>query len=335
MNDVVNTNLKDGNAPEIVLTYDVSSHRTLQDVAVKLYAFDCSTPAQAVKFSTNLLQKNNNADQQTLELKIDIDEKKIMDSNIWKTTTQTDDSEGNIELCVRVDLWERTLTPPESVSMVRTHLTTNVKLGGSFGFSMGATKVIDEVDVSNAVVEYDVKACICDGNLYHCDPNPAPAIPNSMLTLCVWCESPEVELYEIVKFYLEQEQDLVTYQYKAIHDSKTNAVTNLELKHENIEGDWCVVRTPFPTSLFDHQKSKAANVQGIGQVLLRFVSDNRRERHLVRARLMVAEKESAVYGDFKVQDIELADISGATVVVGMFVTTIMGVAALFCIMVNI
>jgi hypothetical protein len=50
---------------------------------------------------------------------------------------------------------------------------------------------------------------------------------------------------------------------------------------------------------------------------------------------MVAEKESAVYGDFKVQDIELADISGATVVVGMFVTTIMGVAALFCIMVNI
>jgi hypothetical protein len=329
MNDA-NTKLKDGKA-EIVLTYDVSSHRTPQDIVVKLYASDCSTPADAVSFDTNFLQ-HSDAEKQTLELKIDLDEKKITNSNVWQKTT-TNDAAGKIVLCVRVDLREPTLTPPESIAMIRTHLTTNVLLGGSFGFSMGVTKVIDEVDVSNALVEYDVKACVCDGNLHNCAVEPVePAMPNSMLTLCVWCESPEVEIYEVVKFYLEQVQDLLTYQYKAIDDSKKNAVTDVEFLHENIEGDWCVIRTPFPSRLFDH-KIKPPNVQGVGEVLLRFRSD-RRKRHLVRARLVV-EKENTVYGDFIVQDLELADIRSAAVVVGMFVTTIMGVAALFCIMMNI
>ena len=95
-NGPVETTFDDAHTPEMMVPYLVSDHLDLDDITTEIYNSDCKTRSNVVfPGSYKIFKPNPPAGFNTMELYIDLDQTKLLDSTVWKNGND-DDTEGDI-----------------------------------------------------------------------------------------------------------------------------------------------------------------------------------------------------------------------------------------------
>ena len=195
--------------------------------------------------------------------------------------------------------------------MLRTIVSQHVKLIGEFVVEEGAAEIIDEVYESDAKVEYDVEACVCDEDHEECIEDYEAKI-NTALNLCIWSTSNEVEILDVAQVLMEQNKDQNTkFSMKAIENYNINDLTKVDILDHKANGilkdvgHWGLVSTRLVTKWFDEEPPKELMI--LGTVDLQF----RERRRNVRVRFEETPPQRSVKEDFHLS-IKLDGGSGAT-----------------------
>ena len=284
----------DDSGAELFLDYDIHQVRDFGNVRVKLLDKDCKNDAKFVTVTQNIVphtdQAKRNQGLELLYLNINIDETKIYQSNIWSyvDNDSNNKAEGFIEMCVKLELVEPSMSF-EPVSTVITEILQYLSLDATYKVSnMGITEIKDDISISDANVDYNVKTCICDdvNNKRKCNTNPSPMKVNAVLRLCIYAESDEVEIFGIDNLELSQKEQgaSIVKLYSPIFDTTANALTDVTFERNNKDGIWANVATNVLVEFFKDAKPEPLQVTGAAWLSFRQNRRLGRRRHLIRAR---------------------------------------------------
>jgi hypothetical protein len=293
----IHTKFSDGDAPEILIDYEVYKKIELDQVHAQVYTFDCSAPAEGVTTATSFTTSDtSDPDLKILELQIDVDESKLYTGNIWHGSSQSN-TEGDLTFCARIDLMPHASSenPPLSESFVETIVAQHVILSSTFEVieAISAAEILDEIVTSDAEVRYLVSSCVCDDQFQCLDDPVEPLEVNSGLHLCVHSISNEVQVHRVGEFQLEQEdstQGSGSFIFRAIENGVPNPLTHAKIVHgDDKQGDFASIETRLVTAFFEKAPK---DVKASGEVLLAFKTDRRR-------RFLHPPEEKIVLADFE------------------------------------
>jgi hypothetical protein len=336
----VDMTFQDNEDYEMKISYEVHEglNPDIFKFVTKILDWDCRVPADHVTAS-ELEITSEEASHPALSvanLYLDFHDDQFFNSEGWVG----DESEGDVMICVQVDLMyspdEVPKPGPESMSMVRTQILQHVRMEGTFSTNEGgATKGMEPIGAaviknrdfeSDATVNFYVVMCVIDNDatLECLDPQP-DAKKNSFVKFLITSESEVVEIAEVTSFILEQENDDGSrFSFSGFDDSgkpRGEGITEVVYKMHKEKGKCAIVTQHVLTRFFD--PAKPNYIQVYGRANLKFLDSSSRHR-LLRARMAFEHNEvedHVMTGAFE-QIVELDDSTDAATAPNMLVSAI-------------
>ena len=278
---------------EVELQFDVSEERLVDDADIKIKALtlDCGDEkdpvvADAVDILTEEEDHPTNNLLKRLTVGLDVDTASVYGSNIFTPDKNSDGTEskthGTVNVCVQVDVLEPEWNKNVPVSQTKTKMSFKLELDDNFDVvKMDALKVLDDKTSSDAVVNYEIVACVCNPSatgdkpdcIHDADDPPPDVQINSMLALCVYSDSKAVQVWDVADFDLKQSLKPMagTYLYEAVDSFKENPLTELDWEYDNDIGWWVMMKTPFVSPFFNQKDQTTPEpIEALGDVMLAF-----------------------------------------------------------------
>ena len=275
--------------PPIEMYYKVF-HDKIPDVVITLFQYDCSTLLADSSLTTSTdptytgLDTNPPSsivvptDIAIYMVGIYVNGNILYSSPVWNPTTPSNPSSGNIDFCVRADLFLDPANKSTSVSFTKTKISLAATLSENFTVaSLQATAVVDETTNQTASVDYQLSACHCDSSNI-CFVPDNPVVADSALRICVLPLSPAVTIAQVTSLELAQGGVPVRFPISnGVDDPLTSTTLNQDItlvpsSSAPLPGG-AVIETRLTSEFF--QSATPGNIQVSGSVLLQFTSGGR------------------------------------------------------------